>query len=446
MSLFNSAKKPAVPIRGIHFDLKGVPPTPKRLLELLEIMSAAKLNCALMEWEDTYPWSKYPELRNETAYSKATVNKFFKRAEELSIQVIPLVQCYGHMENVLIQKRFKHLREVEDNPSELCPCKPESGKLIMDMIEDVLKTHHGRITHFHLGGDEAWAMGTCPECHKIVEKHGKAHLYLQHVTPMLEALNEKGITPILWDDMMREWPAAALQDLAEKAQLMCWSYGDNPFKWLKRKYLTNFQKAGIGVWGGSAFKGADGSRADVPNIERRSKNMLAWAKEASKRDMVGVVATGWSRYNTLVAPCETMEAALDALVIGGAAMWNGELPKDYAEQAQKMLATGKLKELAGDRFNRCQEASRRMSEWKGKLGGMIDVLQRPCAWTGEPERSSPHYEKKTMNQWRRYIDEGEEIGKEWIKAHSGLIPRVWLERYVESRLILPRRITDLIPK
>ncbi|HXK44545.1 MAG TPA: hypothetical protein PL060_01235, partial [bacterium] len=63
---------PAITIRGIHLDLKGLPPTPSRLVELLELCAEARINCVLVEWEDMYPWKTYPELQNDTAYSENT--------------------------------------------------------------------------------------------------------------------------------------------------------------------------------------------------------------------------------------------------------------------------------------------------------------------------------------------------------------------------------------
>lgn len=48
MSLFHR-KSPAVKRRGIHFDLKGSPPTASRLLELIDLAAGLQANCALME-------------------------------------------------------------------------------------------------------------------------------------------------------------------------------------------------------------------------------------------------------------------------------------------------------------------------------------------------------------------------------------------------------------
>lgn len=320
---FFENQEPAAEIRGVHLDLKGLPPTPERLLELLELFAAVRLNCVLVEWEDAYPWQTYPELRSQTAYSLDFVLEFLNCARRLGLSVIPLVQSLGHLENVLSKERFSHLRELPNDVGELCPSKPEGREVLFHMIEDVLTTHHGLITHFHLGGDEAWSMGSCLQCRAFVAERGKASLYHEHVAPLLEVLGKRGIRPILWDDMMRHWPEDELQRIAPHSDLMAWSYAPDPFQRLGKEVLDRYAEAGIIIWGASAFKGADGPFVDLPDVERRAANLMAWAEEAGRRPLAGLIATGWSRYNAFLAPCEGLESSLDCLVLAGASMWDG---------------------------------------------------------------------------------------------------------------------------
>lgn len=443
MSLFES-KKPALKIRGIHLDLKGLPPTPKRLLELLDLIAAAQINCVLVEWEDTYPWRRYPELRCETAYSQATVKKFLSRAKTLSIQIIPLIQCFGHMENVLSKKRFVHLRELSDNVADICPSKQEGRKVIIEMIEDILKTHEGMITHFHLGGDEAWTIGSCIRCKKVAAKKGKDYLYLQHVSPLLEALKAKGLRPILWDDMMRRWPLITLRELSSKADLMCWSYAANPFIELSRKVLSKFVKAGFTIWGASAFKGADGAGLDLPKLDNRISNMLAWVKEAQRRNLVGVIATGWSRYSTFMVPCEGLESSLDSLVLAGAVMKNGSLPKDFAASVNKFFNSGRLKKIAGESFPNCKKKTQDLANWRKSFPNYQQQILSLAHMVGEPKRCNPYDQQKVFTSLKEYLIRGEEYGREWMKAHSGLIADIWLERYVTSRILPVRQFVKMM--
>jgi hexosaminidase len=437
-------KKPAVPIRGVHLDLKGLPPTPKRLLEVLDLLAEARVNCVLVEWEDTYPWRRHPEFRCETAYSTATVRRFRDRAEKLGIEVVPLVQCFGHLQTVLSKKRFRAMRELADSPGDICPSHPGAVGVVLDMIEDVLETHGGRIGRFHLGGDEVWSLGSCPKCRRAVKKSGKAALYMKHVSPLLDALRERGLTPILWDDMMRKWSARELRELAPRAELMAWAYGPDPFVRLPAALFGKYAKAGVTVWGASAFKGADGLSVDTVNTDTRIADLTAWAGSARRLGLAGIVATGWSRYSTFAVPCEGLEPSLHSLVLAGASMWDGRLPRDAEAEAMRFLAGGRRRALAGERFVRCLEASRALKEWRGGLQRLVNRSTRFAAVAGEPERVDERGVSGLLKASRDHVARGEKLAKEWVRAHAGLVPRVWLERYAESRVWPAREIGRLI--
>jgi hexosaminidase len=438
MALFHSPR-PAVPIRGVHLDLKGLPPTPRRFLQWLDIIAAARLNCVLVEWEDMYPWTRFPELRCATAYSPRAVAQFLDRAAELKIQVIPLVQSFGHMENVLGKQRFRAMRELPASPADLCPSHQDAHNLVWAMVDDVMRTHRGRITHFHLGGDEVWSLGSCPRCRRVVQRDGKAALYLQHIVPLLQRLKVCGVQPILWDDMMRHWPKADLRELGRLTDLMPWSYGDEPFARVTPEMLRRFHDAGITLWGGGAFKGADGVHVDVANLDSRLTNMTAWAAGAKRHRLAGVVATGWSRYSTCRVPCEGMEASLDALLLAGAALWDGKLPADATAQADALLRR-RLKRLAGPRFVRCRDSSRKLNDWWKRFPRLLDETRALAFLAGEIERRDDLALKRLCDSWRAYLAEGRRLGRAWQGAHAGLVPALWTKHYIASRLWLPEAV------
>ncbi|MHB1155916.1 MAG: hypothetical protein ACYC26_03650 [Phycisphaerales bacterium] len=66
-----TAASAAFTLRGVHLDLKGVPPTFERLLSLLDVFAAARYNVLLVEWEDSFPWTVDLRFRSETAYPAA---------------------------------------------------------------------------------------------------------------------------------------------------------------------------------------------------------------------------------------------------------------------------------------------------------------------------------------------------------------------------------------
>jgi hexosaminidase len=58
-------------------------------------------------------------------------------AEDSGMEVIPLVQTFGHLEFALKRHTFAHLREVPDSPQALCPSLNQSLEFIENMINQV---------------------------------------------------------------------------------------------------------------------------------------------------------------------------------------------------------------------------------------------------------------------------------------------------------------------
>ena len=136
---------PVVPIRGVHMDLKGTPPTPERFERHLELFARLRYNAVLIEWEDTFPYAVDERFRCETAYTAEQVRRFCDRARKLGMEVVPLVQCLGHMETPLSVADYAPLREVPHRADVLNPLADGARELVERMVEDVL-SHCGEIS------------------------------------------------------------------------------------------------------------------------------------------------------------------------------------------------------------------------------------------------------------------------------------------------------------
>ena len=430
--LFQSVD-PQVALRGIHLDLKGVPPTVDRLLGLLPVIAAARYNVILVEWEDAFPWSVDPDLRSPTAYSEDDVERFCRAAAGLGIELIPLVQCLGHMETPLTVERFKHLRVTPDDPTCLHALHPESRALVTDMVADVLRLMPD-VKYFHLGGDEAGSLGADAETRAYIAAHGKGALYLQHVEPICDWLQDKAIRPILWHDMMVDWDEASLRSLGSKADLMVWGYGmhgnaEHPIT--NRSLVRHFAQHGIKQWGATAYKGADGHNIDRPNLSQREGNALLWAGIARDHDYVGVVATAWSRYTTVMVQCEPIDACLDALLAVGVILHDGE-----AAQGGMAAVTAALHELGeGERFAACKQAMDGLTRLRHRCWWEIQSrLEARHLYRMDPRRSAGRFAEGTAGFVRRETAAIAELEQQVWTAFAGLVADHWMVEYVATRL------------
>lgn len=426
--------EPVLARRGVHLDLKGVPPTFERLLSLLDLVKAARYDLLLVEWEDMFPWTVDERFRCETAYTAEQVRRLADEAGRRGLEIVPLVQCLGHMETVLALPEYAHLREVADECGVLNPLAEGGRQLVEAMVDDVLKLLPD-VEHFHLGGDEAWTFGSHPDTKAYIEKHGKGALYLHHVEPLLDKLNARDVRPILWHDMMVEWDEPALRSLAAKADLMVWGYQGHPDQCTHHyatKHIARFAAAGVTMWGGTAYKGGDGEDIDRPDLSRRQENAIGWAEVGQRYGMKGVVATAWSRYSTHRVQNEPIDGALDSLVNVGVILHDGQPPAGGLAAVEAALeAWGE-----GQRFKATRDALRRMTEarhrgwWNVRRAGQLLAMQADDARRRFPDAQGLH---KALNMVRGAADDVDAAGRDLRQAMAGAVDDLWLQRYVNER-------------
>ncbi len=429
-SLFGAAE-PVVPVRGVHLDLKGTPPTPERLVGLLEVFAAFRYNAVLVEWEDTFPWTVDRRFRCETAYTADQVARFCAAAERLGIEVIPLVQCLGHMETPLSVRDYESLREIAHDPGVLNPLAEGARELVVAMVQEVLDACPG-IRYFHLGGDEAWSFGTHRDTKAYIEAHGKGALYLHHVEPICDELNARGVRPILWHDMMCNWDSAALRHLTEKADLCVWGYQGHPDTTdhhHRTEVIQRFADHGVAMWGGTAYKGASGANVDLTDVALHQENATAWAEVASRFGMAGVFATAWSRYSTHSVHCETIDASLDSLANVGVILHDGRGPAGGIDACRAALA-----ELGeAERFDTCRGAMASLAKVRRDGWQYVRQLREVLTMqTLDPRRRSGSTGR--LLRLKSVLDAAGRAAADVRKAYAGLIEPIWIERYLAERI------------
>jgi hexosaminidase len=427
-----SSSAPGAAIRALHLDLKGVPPTHHRLLGILELAAAAGYNAILVEWEDMFPWTVDERFRCETAYTAAQVQAFHEAALKLGLEIIPLVQCLGHMETPLSVSDYKHLREVPYRSDGLNPLARGARELVERMIDDVLALSPG-VRYFHLGGDEARTLGMNPETAAYVKAHGKGQLYLQHVEPILDRLAERNIRPILWSDMFHDWPDADIKHIAGKADLCPWGYGGHPDDWQYHsatKYIKRFGENGATLWGATAYKGATSHSADLCDFAQQQDNALAWTDVAKRFGMKGLIATAWSRHSTHHLQTQPIDACLDSLVNVGLILQNAKAPGMDA-------CMDVLRRTCNDvRFEACKAAMEKLTglrQWAWTA--VRDLREQIVLETADPRRRESGAAMVFLIDLKRHLEVGGPEAYSMVQsAFAGLIEPVWIQRYLQDRI------------
>uniref|UniRef100_A0A8C6YG71 beta-N-acetylhexosaminidase n=1 Tax=Naja naja TaxID=35670 RepID=A0A8C6YG71_NAJNA len=256
----------------------------QQIFPLLHVLGA---NGILLEYEDMYPYDgELKPLRANDAYSPSEVKEILKLAKSHDLEVIPLIQTFGHMEFVLKHKEFCHLREVAMFPNTVNPHKEDSLKLVIAMIEQVMALHDD-LRWFHIGCDEVYYLGEGEESKEWLQQEENTieKLCLAHMKAVASHIvsTHPTVKPIVWDDMLRRMSKETLRDsgLAQLIELMIWDYSPDLDVESKGFLIEKYQKCNFSkFWFASAFKGATGVNQCLTLIGHHLKNHKQWLKVA----------------------------------------------------------------------------------------------------------------------------------------------------------------------
>jgi len=437
--------------RGIHLDCKGAPLPIDVLLGEIERMAQWGINLLLIEYEDAFPYQFDPQIRSPNAYTPEQVAELLNKCKSLGIDVVPLVQTFGHMEFVLKHDRYAELSQTPRCPQSICPCLPEARELVLKMVDELLAAHPD-CRWLHLGGDEVWDLGEGTRSRQRAEQIGKDGLYLEHMMPIVDHVAARGVRPILWDDMMRKWPMQQLEQLAPKVDLMVWSYRADPFARIGEEVLERFSQAGLRLWSAAAFKGADGAAADLPDHRVRAANLDTWARWTAEHDWQGMVATGWSRYNGLATYCDLWWAAPLTLHLACTAMRNAGLQQeqDWQQACREALGVSELDMdwAAGwaplpeprphaapccKRRLECLRAIQQVAHWRRAAESLFTNRWLVSGRAEDPSRSSAWLIRRDRERAEELRRQWPEIQRRFSEALAGAMYREDIEGYLASR-------------
>lgn len=310
--------------RFVHLDLKGAPPTLKYLRQLFPVLKSLGATGLLMEYEDMFPyWGALDGIKAYNSYSVSEIAEIRRLAQESNLEIIPLVQTFGHMEFILKHESFKYLREVQPFPQAICPSNNQTYPLIQEMIDQVL-TLHPNSKHIHIGCDEVYNIGECPRCQERLEKFlwNTENLFLNHAITITQYVKTRhNVQPIMWDDMFRQIPEDLIlsSNIGKYTDILVWKYGSNVGQDLTASIWQKYANCFTGIWIASAFKGATLPNSFATPIDARLENHKSWMQVVTEQyyriNFRGIFLTGWQRYDHFAVLCELLPSGLPSLAV-----------------------------------------------------------------------------------------------------------------------------------
>lgn len=457
----------------VHLDLKGAPPRVEYLHRLIELFSALDVDGLLVEYEDVFPYEGELKLLQATAqpaYSRDEVLSMQEFARSKGMEVIPLVQTFGHMEFVLKHRSLWHLREVAHCVGTLNPHKEEGVKLVMEMLRQVVELHPGLST-LHIGADEVYMLGEGEESKLWLASPGGTleQLFLSHVIKVARAVKEAWphMTIIMWDDMMRDMSLDTLKasGLVGLVQPMLWDYTPNLDVNKTVSLLEKYCSAGMSdLWAASSFKGSTSVYTCVTSTQRHLDNHLQWLKVAAALspgvNLKGIAITGWQRYDHLSVLCELIPVAIPSLTVCLQTLIHGQFSAEAHRKVTGKLGISSVEVEAMERTHVADTVfpGRRLAEFIVELNSLLNseeirffensMLVR--GWFSPYHRQrqtvTPLITMQIHNQATVYLatlqQKVEAVREEMVKLYPDSTVQEWIEEHVSPVTAPLQRITE----
>ncbi len=192
---------PDTKVRAVHYDTKHHQDSRAFVEDFIRDLSAYKINMLIWEWEDKFEYPSHPEIGAPGAFTMQEMQEITRYAKKYHIQIVPLVQGLGHASFILKWPQFAHLREIPASNFEFCPLKEGTYQLLNDLWQDAIRATPGS-EYIHIGTDETYELGACPDCKKKEVEIGKSGLYHLFVGKAASHLQQEGRKVMAWESPM----------------------------------------------------------------------------------------------------------------------------------------------------------------------------------------------------------------------------------------------------
>lgn len=344
-----------VQMKLVHLDLKGAPPKISYFEQIFPLFSKLGANGLLIEYEDMFPFTGELEvLKSPYAYSVEDIAKILHLAEMNNLEVVPLIQTFGHMEYILKHDKYKILREVERYPNSLNPHSAESMVLLKMILAQVIDKHP-MTNWIHIGADEVYHLGEGQDSKSWLNsnKGDLGKMFLNHLKSVVDFLHttypEKSL--LMWDDMLRKLSVESITaaGITKFVSPVLWLYHTNINMAQTESFIAKYEKSGFSnIWFASAFKGASTPNQIWTPMDLHMKNHQQWKKvidgmsKFPKIHYSGIALTGWQRYDHYSVLCELLPVAIPSLAVCLKTLKYGQFSEEANKETAHILGFSKI--------------------------------------------------------------------------------------------------------
>jgi hexosaminidase len=190
---------PSFKLRGISDDIsRGQVSTLDDFKNIIKRLAFYKQNVYMPYLEDMFRFESHPLIgKNRGALTKEQVAELDEFAQKHHVEIIPIFQTLGHMENVLITPEYVEYAEFPG-----AGCLNVTDERIYSLLEDMLKEIVPAFSskYFHMAADESWDVGR-GSSKELVSKEGLEKVHADHFIRVYSMIKAMGKEVMMYGDI-----------------------------------------------------------------------------------------------------------------------------------------------------------------------------------------------------------------------------------------------------
>lgn len=317
------ADRPDFKYRGFYQDVtRGKIPTVETIKKLIDLMAYYKLNSLQLYVEHVFEFKESKELWEATGYlTGEELREIGAYCKENFIEFIPSLSTFGHMCELLSQKKYRHLRVLKDYTDSanfwwdrmshhtIDPLLPESINVVKSLINQYVPNFESDI--FNICCDETFDLTRYAEKGLNV-----GTIYLDFTKKIIDHVQSLGKQVMMWGDVLLEH-TEIITEFPEDVLFLNWYY-DSDVKEMEQKIskFAGLHRRQIVCPGTTAWN------RFCERVETEEINIVKMIEFGHKYGAEGVLNTNWGDWGNP----ESLELCMYGLVLGAEKSWSVGTP------------------------------------------------------------------------------------------------------------------------